>query len=88
MKKDAGKIIKRARAALGMNGGSQQQLIRKVRAALGATNAELAAALGVKLPTLYAYLAGKNAAKHRPLPDGLRAVLLRILDEKKRGRGA
>lgn len=82
--KDVSKLVKQARKSLGLNGGSQQQLLRKARSQLELTNGELAAALGIKLPTLYSYLAPASAAKHRPLPGELRLLVGRMLEDHNR----
>jgi DNA-binding XRE family transcriptional regulator len=82
--RDVSKLVRQARRSLGLNGQNQQALLRKVRKALDLTNDELAKALGVKLPTLYAYLAPESAAKHRKMPAGSRLLLERILADAKR----
>lgn len=64
----------------------QAALLRRARKALDYTNEELAAALGKSLPALMAWLAPKDAAKHRTMPNGSRLLLLRILADAKRGR--
>jgi len=89
VKKNAlAKLVRQARRSLGLNGDSQQDLLRRARDTLELTNEELAEAIGVKLPTLYAYLAPKSAAKHRALPADMRLILEKILrDHNGRKRG-
>lgn len=77
---DVSKIVRQARKALGLNGENQQALIRRVRSAHSLTNEALADALGIKVPTLLAYLAPASAAKHRSLPAELRLVLAHMLE--------
>lgn len=81
--KDVSKLVRQARKSLGMNGGSQQDLLRRARKTLGVTNEQLAVALGVKISTLLSYLAPKGAAKHRAMPADLRLVVERITQEAK-----
>lgn len=81
---DVSRLVKQARKSLGMNGENQQALLRRARKALAVTNAELAQALGLKLPTLMSYLAPKGAAKHRTLPDDLRLVIERTIEQAKK----
>ncbi len=78
------KRIKAERKTLGLNGESQQDLLRRVREAYGLSNDELADALGIKADTLLAYLAPESAKKHRAMPGEDRLVLARILKERKR----
>ena len=59
----------------------QAALLRTARATLKKTNEQLAADLGVSVPTLLAWLAPKTAAKHRTMPRGSRLLLARILAE-------
>ena len=80
--KDAARLVKQARKGL----ESQQALLRRARTDLGLTNDELARALGVKLPSLMAYLAPETAAKHRKLPAESRLSLERILSERQGSR--
>lgn len=92
-KNEAAKLIREARRALNREarqqaGESQQALLRRARKVLDLTNKELAEALGVKPPTVYAYLAPSSASKHRQLPDELRAILSRILADHKAKRGS
>ncbi|OAI51707.1 hypothetical protein AYO46_07460 [Betaproteobacteria bacterium SCGC AG-212-J23] len=63
----------------------QQELLRKARAKLGITNAELARKLGLTInaktgesATLLAWLAPETAAKHRPMPFAALAKLEKI----------
>jgi transcriptional regulator with XRE-family HTH domain len=86
MKKDLAKLIRQMRKALGLNGESQQELLRKIRQAFELTNDELAEALGVPANTLLAYLSPDSAKKHRIMPEADRLVLTRILAERKRGK--
>jgi DNA-binding transcriptional regulator YiaG len=74
------KNIKRARKELGLNGDSQQELLKRVREAFELSNEELAAALGVAEATLLAYLAPESARKHRTMPAADLLVLARVLD--------
>jgi DNA-binding transcriptional regulator YiaG len=76
--------IKKARKQLGLNGESQQELVKKVRTVFELTNDELAAALGVPLDTLLAYLAPESAKKHRKMAAADLLVLARILAGRKR----
>ena len=76
--------IKQTRKQLGLNGESQQKLLKKVRATFDLTNEELAAALGASLDALLAYLAPQTAKKFRKMPDADRLVLSRILDTKRK----
>lgn len=61
----------------------QQTLLRRARKQLGKTNRELAAILGVKMPTLYAYLAPATAAKYRKLPAAVKAKLEKMIEGKR-----
>lgn len=78
------KQIRQTRKALGLNGESQQELLRKVREAFELSNDELAAALAVPADTLLAYLAPESAKKFRKMPEADRLVLSRILADRKR----
>jgi hypothetical protein len=84
--KEISELVSRARRSLKLTGDGQQMLLRRARASLKATNAQLAEALGVKLPTIKGYLAPDSAGKHRPLPDSLRSILEWILNDTKRRR--
>lgn len=84
-KTDLSRMVRKARKDLGLNGASQQELLRRVRKALDLTNDELAEAIGVKPATLLAYLAPDTAAKHRQLPAESRLVLQRLLAAKRKG---
>lgn len=64
----------------------QAALLRKARATLKKTNEQLAADLGVSVPTLLAWLAPKTAAKHRTMPRGSRMLLARVLSDHRAGR--
>ena len=79
---DVSRLVKQARISLGMNGESQQALLRRAREVLNVTNNELGEALGVKLPTLMAYLAPKGAAKHRTMPADLKLIVERIIEQQ------
>ncbi len=83
-KTELAKRIKAERKALGLNGESQQELLRRVREAFELSNDDLAEALGVKVDTLLAYLAPESAKKHRAMPGEDRLVLSRIM--AKRGK--
>jgi DNA-binding transcriptional regulator YiaG len=72
---------------VGLNGDSQQDLLRKVREAFELSNDELAEALGVPLDTLLAYLVSETAKKHRKMPEADQLVLTRILAEHKAPKG-
>lgn len=85
-KNDLAKKIKAARKALGLNGKSQQELLRGVRDAYGLSNQELADALGVSLDTLLAYLQAEETKKFRRMPEADKLVLARILEEHKRSK--
>lgn len=78
-KNDLAGLIKKARKELGLNGEPQQELLRRVREAFDLSNEELAEALGVKEPTLRAYLSPESAEKHRRMPEADRLVLTRIM---------
>jgi DNA-binding transcriptional regulator YiaG len=80
------KRITRARKQLGLNGQSQQELLKRVRTAFELTNDELAAALGVPMDTLLAYLAPESAKKHRKMAAADLLVLSRILAEQRKGK--
>lgn len=80
--KELTKLIKKTRKQLGLNGHSQQDLLREIREAYELTNEELAAALAVPLDTLLAYLAPEGAKKFRKMPEADRLVLSRILADK------
>lgn len=75
--------LAKARKSLGLNGKSQQDLLRKVREAYGISNDELAVALGVALPTLLAYLSPEVATKHRRMPEADKLTLARVLADRK-----
>ena len=83
-KNNLAKRIKAERKALGINGKSQQELLRAIREAFDLTNAELAEALGVKPDTLLAYLQAEGARKFRRMPEADKLVLARILEDHKR----
>jgi hypothetical protein len=78
------KRIRKARKELGLNGDSQEELLRKVREAFELTNDELAAALSINPHTLLAYLAPDSAKKRRQMPQADRLVLSRILAGKRK----
>lgn len=80
---DALKLVRQIRKALGLNGESQQDLLRRARDRLGLTNQELAAALEVSDATLLAWLAPKGAGKHRSMPEAAKLVLAAILAKRK-----
>jgi DNA-binding XRE family transcriptional regulator len=84
MKKELAKLIRQQRRELGLNGESQQKLLRKVRDAFELTNEELAEALGVPPDTLLAYLAPESARKYRQMAEADRLVLARILGKRKK----
>lgn len=62
-------------------GKSQQEQLRAARKALGATTAELAAKLGTSKAAVTAWLAPKDAAKHRTMPATAKMLLERIVKE-------
>lgn len=62
----------------------QATLLRNARKALSYTNEELAAALGKSVPTLLAWLAPRDAAKHRTMPASSRLLLARLLSDKRK----
>jgi hypothetical protein len=78
------RLIRQARKGIGLNGESQQDLLRRVREAFDMANEELAEGLGIGLDTLLAYLAPETSKKHRKMPEADRLVLTRILEERKR----
>lgn len=59
----------------------QAELLRSARRALGMTNAQLADALGKSEAALLAWLAPKQAGKHRVMPKGSKLLLERLLAE-------
>jgi len=77
------KLIERARRSLGLNGETQQALLRKVRKAFDLSNDELANALGCSLNTLLSYLAPEGNAKYRKMADADRLILARVLTEQR-----
>lgn len=78
------KRIKQTRKQLGLDGGSQQELLKNVRSAFELTNEELAEALGASRDSLLAYLAPETAKKHRKMPAADLLVLARILSERRK----
>lgn len=85
--KELAKLIQKTRKQMGLNGDSQQELLRKIRETYELSNEELAAALAVPLDTLLAYLAPASAKKYRKMPEADGLVLARILAGRK-GRKA
>jgi DNA-binding XRE family transcriptional regulator len=87
MKKELARLIRQTRKELGLNGESQQDLLRKVREAFELTNEELAETLGVGADTLMAYLAPETAKKFRQMPQADKLILARILKGRRERKG-
>lgn len=83
MKTDLKKLVRAERKALGLNGKSQQDLLRKLRDRFELTNEQLAEALGYSNATLLAYLAAEGTAMYRRMPEADRLVIARILAKRK-----
>lgn len=83
-KGDLKKDLAKARKALGLNGQSQQEILRKAREVYGMTNDELAGALEISMPTLLAYLAPSDAAKFRRMAEADKLILARVLAAKRK----
>jgi DNA-binding transcriptional regulator YiaG len=85
-KQELAKKIKRARKELGLNGDTQQDLLKRIREAFELSNEELCEALDVPLNTLLAYLAPESNKKHRKMAEADLLVLSRILSEIRKGK--
>lgn len=81
--KDVSKLVRQARKSLGLDGKSQQQVIREARNVLKMTTGELAEAIGKSEAALLSWLAPDGNAKARRMPAESRLVLERIIQEHK-----
>jgi len=83
-KADPKKLLREARKALAMPGGSQQELLKRAKKTLALNNAELAALLdGRSEAAVKSWLAPEGTAKHRRMPDDIRRLLSETLARAK-----